>query len=81
MEKAVGIASCQICGFVTIHHVVRHRGHPGGQIGGGSNGRERMQSHRIAELESGLATGMYRSLAEAETRIHQQGQHRSRQGS
>ena len=81
MEEAVGIASCQLGGFVTIDHVVRDRSYPRGQLGRGSNGRERMQSHRIAELESELATGLYRPLAEAEPRIHQQGQHRSGQGS
>jgi len=77
----VGIASCQLRGFVTVDYVVRHRSHPRGQRGGGSNGRERMQSHRMAELESELTTGLYRPLTEAESCIHHQRQHCSGQGS
>ena len=81
MEETVGIASGQLRGFITIDHVVGHRSYPRGQLGSRSNGREGMQSHRIAEVESELATGLYRPLAEAEPRIHQQGQHCRGQGS
>ena len=81
MEEAVGIASCQLRGFGTVDHVIGHGSDLGGQLGGGSNGRERMQSHRMADVESELTTGLYRPLAEAEPRIHQQGQHCRGQGS